>query len=264
MEDTYQISADTHVLPASIPVPGAGALPVNAYLIKGREPVLIDTQMPMEREAFLNALASLIDPRDLHWIILTHDDRDHTGNLMQVLQAAPQARLVVNFVGVGRMSEEWHLPMERVLLVNPGQRVDVGDRELGLVRPPLFDSPATFGVYDAKTSTLFSSDSFGAFIPAPTPLAQDVPEQALMEGLNVFNRANHPWVSLVDERKFATVLNEMARLEPRTIASSHGPAATGMTEAYLRQMAALPAMEPWVAPDQAAMEAAMAAMTEAA
>jgi flavorubredoxin len=259
MENPHQFAQDSFALASALPVPGAGVLPVNAYFIRGKEPALIDTQMPIERKGFLDALQRLIDPRDIRWIFITHDDRDHTGNIMQMLELAPHARVVTNFVSVGRMTEEWQLPLQRLFLINPGQHIDIGDRRIAVIRPPLFDSPSTLGLFDTKTATLFSADSFGAFIPSHASNAADMPLGALTEGMQVFNRVNHPWVSMVDQAKFDEALAIVQRLEPKVIASSHGPAAPGMTAHYLKTLAALPSMEPWTAPDQAALEAMMAA-----
>ena len=55
---------------------------VNSYLIKAQEPILIDAGMPIVKEEFLHALWSLVDPEDLRWFFLTHDDGDHTGAIM--------------------------------------------------------------------------------------------------------------------------------------------------------------------------------------
>jgi flavorubredoxin len=39
-----------------------GFLPVNAFVIKAREPVLVDTGMGIDGEEFMKALESIIDP----------------------------------------------------------------------------------------------------------------------------------------------------------------------------------------------------------
>jgi glyoxylase-like metal-dependent hydrolase (beta-lactamase superfamily II) len=39
----------------------------------------------------VRALASVIDPADVRWIWLTHPDRDYTGGLFDLLDAAPLA-----------------------------------------------------------------------------------------------------------------------------------------------------------------------------
>jgi hypothetical protein len=63
MDTSYQAMSDIEVLPAYFQVPGAGFLPVNAFVIKAKEPVLVDTGMGIDSEEFMKALKSVIDPR---------------------------------------------------------------------------------------------------------------------------------------------------------------------------------------------------------
>ena len=134
--------------PTPHPFPASGFLPVNAYVLHAEQPVLVDTGLPASRADFLEALWNQIEPADLRWIYLTHPDRDHTGSLMEVLQAAPAARVVTTFLGLGILSLEYPIPPDRIFLLNPGQSLDVGDRRLTAFRPPVYDSPATTGFYD--------------------------------------------------------------------------------------------------------------------
>jgi flavorubredoxin len=53
-------------------IPGLGFLPVNAYLLRAEEPLLVDTGLPASRPDFLQALWTQIEPADLRWIYLTH------------------------------------------------------------------------------------------------------------------------------------------------------------------------------------------------
>ena len=81
---------------------------MNAYVLHAEQPVLVDSGLPASRADFLEALWNEIDPADLRWIYLTHPDRDHTGSLMEVLQAAPAAGAVVTtFIGLGILSLEY-------------------------------------------------------------------------------------------------------------------------------------------------------------
>ncbi len=135
-------------LSSHLPIPGAGLLPVNSYLITATESILIDTGLAHDRGPLLDAVQGRIDLADLGWIVVTHDDRDHAGNLRDLLIAAPNATMVTNGLTLARLGEEWDVPPHRTLRVNPGARVRLGDRELGFLRPPSFDSPATLAVYD--------------------------------------------------------------------------------------------------------------------
>ncbi len=258
MESPYRAAEDTYMVTTNFPAGNFGILPINWYLVEAQEPILVDTGMRVEQKEFMPTLRSLIDPQEIRWIFLTHDDNDHAGSLGQMLEAAPNARLVTNFIGFARLADSWEIPMDRLLLVNPGQSFSAGDRELTVLRPPIWDSPATHGFYDSKTGVLFSADAFGGFVPSPAQDVADVPETDYAHGFLTFARALSPWMTLVDQRKFDSTLEEIRRLGPSTILSSHGPVARGRTETHIRALSTVPSMEPFVGPDQAAMEALMA------
>jgi flavorubredoxin len=256
----YRASPDTWVLPAYLPVPSIGLIVVNSYLIEAAEPVLIDTGMPIVRQEFLEALGTLIDPASIRWVCLTHDDVDHTGSLIDVMAAAPQAKLVTQFIGYARLETGYYMRPERVHLLNPGETLDVGDRTLAVLRPPLFDSPATSAIFDGKSRVLFSADSFGAFIPSLAEDVADIPAADYREGFAVFNRANHPWSAWADKAKVGSVLEEIRQLDPQVIASCHSPMARQRTASHLEALSDLIGMDPLLGPDQAAFEAIFASM----
>lgn len=262
MEKPYQTTPDITVLPAHFPVPGLGLLPINAFAIKAKEPVLIDTGMGMDGAAFMEALQSVIDPRDLKWVWLTHDDADHTGNLKMVLEAAPNARLVAHSLAALRMSTAWPIPMDRVHWLNPGESIHVGDRELTAVRPPLFDNPTTIGVYDGRSQAFFSADCFGAIVASPVQSADDIAEGDLSQGIAGWASLDSPWVHMVKPAEFGPELDRIRRMAPKRIFSAHLPPATGKTETFLNLLAAVPPATPSIAPNQKALEQILAGMND--
>ena len=260
MENPFEVAQDTYILPSSLtlPLPGLGYVPINSYLIKSREPILIDAGMAIEKEAWLKALESLIDPSELKWIWITHDDADHTGNLQDVLEMAPNAKIVTNVIGVARMETAWPLHINQCYLMKQGESLDLGDRTLTAFRPPVFDSPATMGAYDDKTRTYISADAFGAFVPEPVQNADDIPQDALVQGFGMFNAANHPWIHLVDKSKFESVLNVIQEMNPQTILSCHLPPAHGRIDEFLKALAAIPDSDPFLGFNQAEVDEMMA------
>lgn len=261
MEAPYQAAPDVHVLPSAVPLPGMGVLPVNAYLLLADEPVLIDTGMGDDGE-FLDALSSLIDPAALRWVWLTHDDADHTGSIQQVFERAPHARLVTHAFSAMRMASWWPVPLDRVHAIRVGDRLPVGDRTLRAVAPPLYDNPMSTGLLDEATGALFSVDSFGAILPEMAEDAADVPIDALCGGMQAWSAADSPWAHLLDRQRFGAVLDELRRLQPSRIFSSHLPAASGTSlDRFLEVLAAVPDAEPAVAPDHEQFTQMLAAMT---
>ncbi|MFN2592287.1 MAG: MBL fold metallo-hydrolase [Candidatus Dormibacteria bacterium] len=259
MQTPYTIADETFILPSVFPIPGIGLLYLNAMVIRGAEPVLVDTGAPVFRDEYLNAAFSLIEPTDVRWIFLSHDDRDHSGNLIQLLDLCPNARVVTNSVGVGRMGEEWELPMNRVYFLNDGESFNAGDRILTAIRPPYFDSPATRGLWDPTTRVYYGVDSFGAPVPHACESVTDVPADAYENGFNWFNRANHPWHEFTDPAKIDAQIGRIRALSPDVIVSYHGPALHSRTEQACDMLSAISTMDRLELPSQQDLEAMMAA-----
>jgi hypothetical protein len=212
------------------------------------------------RESFMTALRSVIDPAELRWLWLTHPDPDHTGALQQLLRDCPDLRVATTFLSVGMMSLFSPLPMERVLVLNPGQKLEAGTRTLHALRPPTFDNPATLGFYESKSKALFTSDCFGALLDAVPESATELGEETLRQGQIRWATIDTPWLHGVDASVLSADLERLRRIEPSLVLSSHLPAAPGtLLSPMLSALGAAPQAAPFVAPDQATLEAMMAA-----
>lgn len=258
----HKLSADVTALSDCTEVPGLGFIPVNAFVMHAAEPVVIDTGSSNSDRDFLADLGRVLDPADVRWIWLTHPDRDHTGGLWRLLDAAPRARIVTTFTGVGIMSCEWTIPLDRVYLLNPGQRLHVGDRTLVGFRPPLFDNPATVGVFDIGSGALFSSDCFGA--PLPTPeIATGADVRAagaeLAQAQLLWATVDSPWVHIVDPEKYSATVDPIRKLDPSGIFSTHLPPAIDMNDQMFETISAAPYAPAFVGPDQRALASMLSA-----
>ncbi len=258
MFEPQTVASDTTSLVSYLPVPGFGVLPVNAFVIKAREPVLVDTGLAALSTDFMKQLGSIIELQDLRWIWITHADVDHLGNLAEILRKAPQARIVTTYLGMAKMTLQG-LPSDRMYLVNPGQQLDIGDRKLHAITPPTFDAPETTGLFDEKTSCLFSADSFGALLDSPALTAAEIAPQKLREGCLAWSRIDAPWLGVIDEAKYNRVLQHIGSFNADTILSAHLPTAKGLTTQLLGYLAEAPHAPAFAGPDQPALEAMMAA-----
>ncbi len=262
MITTYKAASDIDVLTTNFPIPGLGQLAINSFVLHGDVPVLVDTGPVVERESFMTALKSVIDPVDLRWIWLSHTDGDHIGVLGQLLAEYPDIKVVTTFLGVGIMSVSDPLPMDRVHLVNPGQSITLGSRTLTAFRPPTFDNPSTTGFLDTSSGLLFPADSFGALLQDIPQSAADLSDGDLREGQVFWATIDSPWMHEVDRAKLARELDAVAKFKPSLILSSHLPAAPGrMIDQFLASLAAVPDAGPFVGPDQTALEQMLAQMT---
>jgi glyoxylase-like metal-dependent hydrolase (beta-lactamase superfamily II) len=259
----YQVAPDVHVLPVHVPLPGVGFLPVNAYLLMAEEPVLIDTGIGVDGEDFIATVSSFVDPRQLKWVWLTHDDADHTGSIQRIMDLAPNAKLVTHWLSALRMGIWWPVPLDRVHAIRFGDEIHVGDRTLTAVAPPLFDNPMSTGVLDRSTGAFFSVDAFGAILPEPTQDTSDVPPEALAGGMLGWAMSDSPWAHIVDRERFSQVLDRVRQLQPTRIFSSHLPAASGTSlEAFLQVLERVPDAEPDMPPDAEQFAQMIAAMAE--
>ena len=263
MDSPYQASADVHVLPANLSLPGVGVLPVNAYLLMAEEPVLVDSGVAIDGDEFMDAVSSIVDLEQLRWVWLTHDDADHTGSIQRIMEAAPNATLVTHGFAALRMSTWWPVPMDRVHAIRPGDDIHVGDRTLTAVSPPLFDNPMSLGVLDRSSGALFTVDAFGAILEEPTQDAADVAPEALAGGMIGWATSDSPWVHISDPDEFGQILDRVRQIQPRHIFSSHLPAASGSSlEEFLRVLQQVPTAERFVPPDAEQFAEMIKAMAE--
>ncbi|MDT4916640.1 MAG: hypothetical protein QOH89_1340 [Pseudonocardiales bacterium] len=262
MLHTYRPHPDVTVLHDQADIPGLGFLAVNSFVLHAEQPLVLDTGLSVADRTFVEDLSAVIDPADVRWIWLTHPDRDHTGGLYDMLEAAPNAKIVTTFIGVGILSTERPLPMDRVYLLNPGQSLDVGDRQLTGFRPPLFDNPATVGVYDTASGICFSSDCFGGPLTTSEHASSEnitaVSPDEVQAGQLLWASVDSPWIHKVDQAKYEAGFEPFRAFDPSWTFSTHLPPIQGSLDGMLQTLRGAPSAMEFVGPDQAALEAMLA------
>jgi flavorubredoxin len=254
-----QIGPDTYLVHQ---VQGAQGEPLCLYLnsmvITGAEPVIVDTGTSTNRTQWLEDVFGIVDPADVRWVYVSHDDIDHTGNLAEVMTACPGAVLVCSWAVIERHANACAFPLGRCRRVNDGDSFEAGDRRLLVVRPPVWDSPTTRGLLDQHTGVYWGADAFACVMPgeAVSTVAELDPE-FWADGMALF--AHHvlsPWLGLVDQRRFAALCDRTQALGMTTIATAHSPLITDTTidQAFqlLRDLPATPAPP---CPDQQVLDA---------
>lgn len=198
---------------------------LNSMVIKGEEPVIVDTGTIGNRKQWLEDVFSIVEPADVKWVFLSHDDVDHTGNLEEVLAACPNATLVSSWAITERHTNAFNFPLERCHWINDGEGFEAGDRRLVAVRPPLYDSPTTRGLFDEKTGVYWGVDAFACPMPGGVmENASEFDSGFWAEGMAMFMyHALSPWLGVVDPVKFAADCDRVQALGAKTIATAHSP-----------------------------------------
>ncbi|HEX6417131.1 MAG TPA: MBL fold metallo-hydrolase [Acidimicrobiales bacterium] len=254
-----QVAPETFLLRSAQPAIGAPlSVALNSLVIRGAEPVIVDTGTRANHDHWLDDVTSLVDPADVRWIFLSHDDDDHTGNLAEALDLCPQATLVANWAATERMGGSFAVPPGRMRWVDAGGTLDAGDRVLRAVSVPVYDSPSTRGLYDPATGVLWASDAFATPMPAdPVDRVEDVPPPMWAEGMAMFHHhALCPWLAIVDRDAYADQVQRLRALDPAVIVAAHTPVIAGDSRAVaFDHLAALPDVTPPPHPDQQVLDA---------
>ena len=237
---------------------------LNSLVILGAEPMIVDTGTIANRDQWLKDVFSLVEPEDVRWIFLSHDDVDHTGNLDEALSACPNAKLVCNWAMVERHTNCFDFPLDRCRWVMDGEALDIGDRTLQAFRPPVYDSPTTRGLFDPTTGVYWAVDTFATPLPDPQMGVADLDKEFWDFGLALFALgAVSPWLSMVDETKYGRYVDRVQSLDITTIACCHSPVIEGpfIDKAFAR-VRELPSIDPPPMPDQSVLDQIVAATAQ--
>ena len=235
---------------------------LHSLVIKGPETIIVDTGTPANRDQWMKDVFSLVDPGDVRWIFLSHDDVDHAGNLAQVMEACPNAKLVVTWFLTERHACDFNFPFDdRMRWVNDGDSWRAGDRTLTAITPPLFDSPVTRGLYDDHTGVYWAVDSFATPLPGPMNDISELDPAQWKGGLELFNCINSPWFKLLDADKFERHVDRVQKLDIEVIAACHTPVIRRpqISEAF-DTIRRIPSLEPPPQPGQVDLDALMHAV----
>ncbi len=141
----------------------------NAYLVRGADKIaVIETSknLPDMQSQFLQELRSLVDPTKIDYVILDHLEPDHSGALANLLEIAPQARVVVSRNGEHFVKHILNRDVQP-LRVGDGDSLDLGGKTLRFAAAPFLHWPDTMFTYLTEERVLFSGDFLGSHYSDP-------------------------------------------------------------------------------------------------
>ncbi len=132
----------------------------NAYLIRDAKNVLIDTVWTPYDHEFVAHLAEAIDLHDIDYIVMNHNENDHSGALPALMKLIPDTPIYCTKKGEqilrGLYHEDWNF-----VNVKTGDTLNIGENTLHFIEAPMCHWPDTMVTYADKEQILFSNDVFG-------------------------------------------------------------------------------------------------------
>jgi flavorubredoxin len=162
---------------------------------------------------------------------------------------------------VERHTNCFDFPLERCQWVMDGVTLDIGDRTVVALRPPVYDSPTTRGLFDPTTGVYWSVDTFATPLLDPGMGVGDLETDFWQFGMSLFALgAVSPWLSLVDPVKYGQYVDRVQSLAITTIAGCHTPVIEGaLIEQAFAHVRRLPETEPPPMPGHSVLEEIIAA-----
>lgn len=132
----------------------------NSYLIKDEKIALIDTVwLPYDKE-FVAKLREEVDIKDIDYIIMNHNEVDHSGALPEILREIPDVPIYCTKKGEeilrGHYHQDWNF-----VNVKTGDTLCLGETTLTFIEATMLHWPDTMFTYMSGDNILFSNDGFG-------------------------------------------------------------------------------------------------------
>lgn len=134
----------------------------NSYIVRGSEGVCImDTVKKQFSGEFFQRLEQQCSYSEIKYIVLHHLEPDHSGALVELMERAPQAKLIISGRAVMMLKALVKSEIEYEA-VNTGQTISLGDKTITFLSTPFLHWPDTMSSYLHEDKILFSGDVFGS------------------------------------------------------------------------------------------------------
>jgi len=198
-----------------------------AFLLCGSEAsMLVETGHPKDFPEIERQMIELLTPdrAPLKYLFITHQETPHSGGLGRVLQNWPD-------ITVHGDIADYHLAFpqhtDRLIPMEVGDEIDLGDRTLVAVEPVIRDLRSTLWAFDTGAKCLFPGDGFAYshyhWDGHCGLLAEEATSLDLQDVLAVFAARALYWTTTTDMNIYVDRLEAMLEdLDVDVIAPTHG------------------------------------------
>ena len=135
----------------------------NSYLIVDDKTALVDTVEDRAAGNYIERIESLLQGRELDYLIINHMEPDHSGEAKDIVKRWPNVKIVGNLKTFKMVEGYWGFGKDMLHQVEDGDTLDLGYHKLQFVMTPWVHWPETMMTYDVTEQILFSADAFGSF-----------------------------------------------------------------------------------------------------
>jgi flavorubredoxin len=135
------------------------AFQFNQFLIDDERPALIHTGMHGMYEGVRDAVAEVLNPASLGYVILLHFEADECGGMDRFLEGAPGSTLACSALSSDLNLSGWNYG-GRVEGHCDGEVIDLGRHKLRFLETPHVHHWDSMMLFDETTGSLFPSDLF--------------------------------------------------------------------------------------------------------
>lgn len=196
----------------------------NSYLLKDKKTALIDTVWGPYDTEFVARLKEVVDLKTIDYIIMQHNESDHSGALPELMREIPDVPIYCTKKGEGIMRGLYHQDWNFVN-VKTGDTLEIGDSTLTFIEASMLHWPDTMFTYMSGDNILFSNDGFGQHYASEMMFADvDNMPKVLSEAEKYYCNILNPFSTFVT-KKVNEILGMNLPLD--IIAPSHGVAWRG-------------------------------------
>ncbi|AIF69083.1 hypothetical protein PAP_03315 [Palaeococcus pacificus DY20341] len=146
----------------------------NAYLMKtGDAVVLFDAWKKTYEKEFIEALSSIVDPKEITHIVVHHMEPDHSGALPKVLELNGYKAQILGTTFVEKLIEAFYGIKVNFRPVKDGEEIKIGEKTFRFIHVPWLHWPDTMITYVIEDGIFFGGDVCGGYSIPPALFDDD-------------------------------------------------------------------------------------------
>ena len=136
----------------------------NSYVILDEKIAVMDTVDPRAGEEWLAQIEEVLAGRTPGYLVISHLEPDHAGNIQKIAEKYPDMQLVGNPKTFAMLPQFFDMDVSgRCVTVKEGDTLSLGSHTLTFVMAPMVHWPEVMVAYESSEKVLFSADGFGKF-----------------------------------------------------------------------------------------------------